>query len=297
MGTAHTLINTDVLDYCVSYWQRKGIRIPEGKRYVSSAESVLELTGGLKRSEIKAALDSLSTSLESNQRTVDICLATNIIEVGVDIPRLSLMAVAGQPKTTAQYIQATGRVGRTTVKPGLVFTLYGPSKPRDRSHFEHFRAYHERLYAQVEPTSVTPFSPPALDRFLHSVVIAYVRQTGTLDEIETPYPIPTEAINHAARILRGRLKGVDVEELKSFEHRLAARVDEWSRWDRREWDKSPEGEIPLLRHAGRYATENAKTISWSTMDSLRNVDAECHGAISSAYLNHATEHRAEVQSE
>lgn len=308
MGTAHTLLNTDVLDYCVSYWQRKGIRSSEGKRYVSNVDSVLELTGGLKRSEIKNALDLLSTPLESNHRTVDVCLATNIIEVGVDIPRLALMAVAGQPKTTAQYIQATGRVGRSTAKrdnstgridrssekPGLVFTLYGPSKPRDRSHFEHFRAYHERLYAQVEPTSVTPFSPPALDRFLHSVVVAHVRQTGSLDEVKTPYPVPKQAINQAARILRDRLEKVDAEELKSFEDRLGTRIDEWSRWDRREWDTSPDGETPLLRHAGAYATESTKTISWSTMNSLRNVDAACRGAISSAYLNHATEHRAEV---
>ena len=94
-------------------------------------------------------MDRLSTPYEdsANDRTLDACLASNIIEVGVDIDRLSLMGVVGQPKTTASYIQVTGRVGRRWMdRAGLILMIYNPSKSRDRSHFEQFHGYHRRLY-------------------------------------------------------------------------------------------------------------------------------------------------------
>ena len=101
------------------------------------------------------------------------CLASSIIEVGVDIDRLAVMSIVGQPKTTAQYIQVSGRVGRRVPeRPGLVITIYNNSKPRDKSHYEDFRGYHQRLYAKVEPSSVTPFSRPALKRGLAAITVA-----------------------------------------------------------------------------------------------------------------------------
>ena len=102
-------------------------------------------------------------------------LASNMISVGVDINRLGLMVVAGQPKTTAEYIQASSRVGRQERWPGLVVTALNVHKPRDRSHYEHFTAYHESFYRFVEATSVTPFSGPALDRGLAGTLIAMTR--------------------------------------------------------------------------------------------------------------------------
>src|SRR5262249_16797387 len=123
---------------------------------------IKELTSRLNNSEVPQAIDELSTPITENSSPVDACFASSIIEVGVDIDRLSLMLIVGQPKTTAQYIQVAGRVGRRWWDaPGLVVTLLSPSKPRDRSHYEKFRTTHERLYSEVEPTSVTPFSPPA----------------------------------------------------------------------------------------------------------------------------------------
>ncbi len=96
-----------------------------------------------------------------------------MISVGVDIDRLGLMAVMGQPQSTSEYIQATSRVGRQW--PGLAVVLFNSARSRDRSHYESFVTYHSALYRQVESTSVTPFSPRARDRGLHAVLIAFAR--------------------------------------------------------------------------------------------------------------------------
>ena len=119
---------------------------------------------------------------------LDVVLATNMISVGVDVDRLGLMAVAGQPKSTAEYIQATSRVGRQF--PGLVVTVFNWARPRDLSHYERFEHYHATFYKQVEALSVTPFAVGALDRGLSGVLVALVRLAA--EEMNE---------NHAARKL------------------------------------------------------------------------------------------------
>ena len=86
------------------------------------------------------------------------------------------MVVLGQPKTCSEYIQATSRVGRREDHPGLVVTLLNIHRPRDRSHYERFTCYHSSFYRNVEATSVTPFSPRALDRSLSAALVALCRQ-------------------------------------------------------------------------------------------------------------------------
>src|SRR5712692_7863774 len=107
------------------------------------------------------------------RRPLDVLLATNMVSVGVDVGRLGLMVVAGQPKATAEYIQATSRVGRQF--PGLVLTVYNWTRPRDLSHYERFGHYHATFYQQVEALSVTPFAPRAVDRGLTAVLVALTR--------------------------------------------------------------------------------------------------------------------------
>ncbi len=114
---------------------------------------------------------------EKVKERIDVALATNMISVGLDITRLGLMVVLGQPKATAEYIQATSRVGRDQEKPGLVVTLLNVHRPRDRSHYERFEAFHGSFYRGVEATSVTPFAPRALDRGLPAIVVALGRHS------------------------------------------------------------------------------------------------------------------------
>jgi hypothetical protein len=134
----------------------------------------VELTSRANTDAVKQTKDRLGKSYQDPER-INVLLASNMISVGVDIDRLGLMVIAGQPKTTAEYIQASSRVGRQARWPGLVVTVFNLHKPRDRSHYEHFAAYHESFYRFVEATSVTPFSGPALDRGLTGTLMAMTR--------------------------------------------------------------------------------------------------------------------------
>jgi hypothetical protein len=136
---------------------------------------VLELTSRVSTSDVATAKSRLALPFCEDKK-VDVALATNMISVGLDIIRLGLMVVLGQPKTSAEYIQATSRVGRDPYRPGLVVTLLNVHKPRDRSHYERFGMYHATFYRAIEATSVTPFSPRALDRALAAALVAMCRQ-------------------------------------------------------------------------------------------------------------------------
>ncbi|TPG55985.1 hypothetical protein EAH89_13705 [Roseomonas nepalensis] len=134
----------------------------------------LELTSRVSTDQVAKAKAQLEQPCDG-VKGVDVALATNMISVGLDITRLGLMLVQGQPKTASEYIQATSRVGRDKDKPGLVLAVLNVHKPRDRMHYEQFRHFHACFYRAVEPTSVTPWASRALDRALAAVVVAIAR--------------------------------------------------------------------------------------------------------------------------
>ena len=134
----------------------------------------LELTSRRTTGQINEAKGLLEQP-HARTKITDVVLASNMISVGVDITRLGVMVVAGQPKTTSEYIQASSRVGRDRKAPGLVVTCYNMNRPRDRSHMEHFIAYHESFYRFVEAQSVTPYALRALDRGLSGAFLAAAR--------------------------------------------------------------------------------------------------------------------------
>ncbi|MGI5420342.1 DISARM system helicase DrmA [Actinomadura luteofluorescens] len=109
---------------------------------------------------------------------VDVVLATSMLQVGVDVSRFGLMVMVGQPKNTAEYIQASSRVGRDAKWPGLVVTLYNWSRPRDLAHYEDFEHYHSTFYRQVEALSVTPYTRRSLDRGTAGTLVAAVRHAA-----------------------------------------------------------------------------------------------------------------------
>jgi hypothetical protein len=283
LGTSLSLLQSDIPDYLWALRNRLGLASAQARRL----RNFLELTGRLRNDEVPKAMEQLEVETTSADATpVDVCLASSIIEVGIDIDRLSLMCVVGQPKTTSQYIQVTGRVGRKWwERPALVATVYSASKPRDRSHFEKFRSYHERLYAQVEPTSVTPFSPPVVDRALHAVIAAFVRQAGNQQQAASPYPFPEAAVETIMQHLKDRVTFVDPEEQERFEAVAERRLSEWKRWQRTNWRRQRrDDDIGLLRVAGAYASAEESQLSWATPNSLRAVDAECEAKITTLYL-------------
>lgn len=141
----------------------------QARRYLNHSE----ITSRTKSRDIPRVLSTLENSFTGNGYVYDIVVATNMIQVGMDVERLGLMAVTGQPKTTAEYIQATSRVGRNN--PGLVITVYNAYRARDISHYENFTAYHSHLYRYVEGNSATPFSARARERTLHAAFIAMIR--------------------------------------------------------------------------------------------------------------------------
>ncbi|GAA3745602.1 helicase-related protein [Micromonospora maritima] len=201
------------------------------------ADRVLELTSRRGPEELPNDLRELAQSIDKTDQAVDIVLSSNMLSVGIDIPRLALMLMVGQPKTTAEYIQATSRVGRGR-NNGIVTTLFRSNRARDRSHFETFRGYHEALYRNVEPTSVTPWSLASRTRSIGGALVALLRHS-----------ITALAANDGA----SRLDLDDEDMRHTVEHLVDAFVSLVSRSDRIEADETEEELWRLLRDWDRRA--------------------------------------------
>jgi hypothetical protein len=232
------------------------------------------------KSEFDTAADKYVTKWqEGDTRAIDVVLTTNMLLVGVDVNRLGLMAVNGQPKGTAEYIQATSRVCRSF--PGLVCTVLTWARPRDLSHYEAFEHYHATFYKHVEAQSVTPFSPRAMDRGLTGSLLSLMRLendvfspndgAGKLDKSNQREI--TEAIDVLVK------RAWDVSELASTkslaEQELKERADEWAKkagkggrilaYEKRGAEKDKTA--ALIRSPGIQAWDN-----WTVPMSMREVE-------------------------
>jgi len=256
----------------------KLIKPKRGKKFVelTSRADSLQITKDLKN------LEDCKYDGKGNNVAKDYCFATNMISVGVDIGRLGLMVITGQPKTTSEYIQASSRVGRDNKNPGLVFTLYSATKPRDKSHYEQFQMYHSKIYSSVEPTSVTPFSEPLLKRTLHSIVITFVlfyRKKNNLKGVGAPRK---ELQDKITEIIKDRVLKVDPASLENVIKILKSIFNKWEESDCNILEvKSPlSTKQPLIYRAGDNVDKVIEENCFPVMTSMRSVDNECVVGIS-----------------
>ena len=277
LAAAELQVLDDVQDRLKLLAERHGTRM-------RSAENLTELTSRVKSSDIPKRLKDLERMLP-DEGVFDTVLATNMISVGVDVDRLGLMAIMGQPQTTAEYIQSSSRVGRQ--HPGLVVMLYNAGRSRDRSHYESFVSYHSALYRQVESTSVTPFSSRARDRALHAVLVGMAR---LLYPELRPNGAAARIRDHESRIeelvdlILARVKAVDENELPGTEDDLREIVKAWSTLAAGNPDLVYEAKPRFKRSEVRVAdtallcthTDNDLLDAFPTLWSLRDVDAESH---------------------
>lgn len=273
LGGAHVLMLDDVPKSIQEYAGRLG----ETPRKIKEPA---ELTSRLSQAEIPDVLKRLEKP-QASGAAEDALLSTNMISVGVDIPRLALMVVNGQPKAISEYIQATSRVGRDIV-PGLVVTIFNSAKPRDRSHYETFSTWHGTLYRDVEATSVTPFAPRAVDKALRAVLIAMVRH---LIASMRSTPILTAARRTEAEKMRNlivsRVAAVDTEERNAVEARINIMLDEWEArtgltdyWN----EHKPAGTLLISaeRMAALRAAQRSPGTAWPAPNSMREVEPGTH---------------------
>ena len=179
------------------------------QRYLSF-EGKKEITSRIPSWEIAQVLEKLAISYDKNkekQGCYDVVIATNMIAVGMDVDRLGLMSVVGQPKQNSEYIQATSRVGRQ--HPGIIFTVYNPYRPRDLSNYENFVGFHSQMYRYVEGTTATPFAARARDRVLHALVVSLLR-----------LQVETMADNGGA----SNINDISDEQIKDIKDKILERV-------------------------------------------------------------------------
>ena len=285
LGRALTLLQADIPEYMWTISSRS--HVPREKvRYLNRVE---ELTSRKTAQEIPEILEDLDVTYPqekgSGKRPVDALLATNMISVGVDVDRLGLMSIVGQPKTTSEYIQASSRVGRSKDAPGLVVTMYNPGKPRDRSHFEQFRAYHASLYRYVEPTSVTPYSIPSLQRALHALLVIIGRHIGKW-KMPGDADFKQRAVSSAFDELTERCRAIDTEHLGVFVEQLNSLQNHWKGESFDDWGSffAPDPDkLPLMYPAGMPELSEWADASWSTPSSMRSVDKESEAMVLNIY--------------
>ena len=244
------------------------------------AEKVLELTSRRGPEELPNDLRELRRNADDSDHAIDVVLSSNMLSVGIDIPRLALMLVIGQPKTTSEYIQATSRVGRGRVR-GIVTTLFRSNRARDRSHFETFRGYHEALYRSVEPTSVTPWSLASRERSLAGALVTLVRhlvpslaENNSAAHFDLRDPAQSASIEILVEHFIDAVRRADRLEAEDTRERVRLLLNDWDRRARnaREagktllYDRTSNDDAALLKRFGQPGE------GWLVSDSMRSVE-------------------------
>ena len=233
--------------------------------------------------EILARLAQPLTELQSEDQLalgdpVDVVLATNMISVGIDVDRLGIMVLDGQPHSTSEYIQATSRVGRRPEAAGLVVTIYNWARPRDRSIYEHFYSYHAAMYRHVEAVSATPFSLRARERALHAVLFTLARyRLPEFRARESAGRIREPALRKAVQPLIDeiieRVAAVDPDEAAATRRQLDGILDQWEAlavdFPGLMWNSPPFRDDPAVMTPGESAAESL--VGWITLQSMRDV--------------------------
>ncbi len=235
LGGANRLVEDDVVKNMnfladAIYGNKNNVRDPG-----SPENGIDELTGRKTQREINEIRDKLEKSLPDKD-VISVLLATNMISVGIDIDRLALMTINGQPKSATEYIQATGRIGRRAESPGSVFVLFNPYKPRDLSHYENFEGFHNTMQKHVEPSSLTPFSIPAYTRGIHAVFISMMRLSNNhLAEKKSANDFTIDDGESATKFLLERFKSVeqvdeDSSSFKDFKKKIITFQEQWTKF-------------------------------------------------------------------
>ena len=196
-----------------------------------------ELTSRKPSGEIPEILRELNQKSHETETPVDLLLATNMLSVGVDIPRLGVMLVNGQPKKHSEYIQATGRIGRT--KPGLIITLYSYTKPRDISQYEDFISYHSNFYKYIEKVSLTPFTLPSRQMGLFGVLVGLMRikskklsGNNCAEKFDPNDETQKLIINEIKKLFKDRVEKIDPPESKNTQIAIDDLFEEWELYTR-----------------------------------------------------------------
>lgn len=280
LGSAYLQVSDDVASRLKLLAARRGA---DNQRRTEPEE----LTSRRPSSEIPQTLKRLEQGLGGQGAPLDVVLATNMISVGLDVDRLGLMAVMGQPPSSAEYIQATSRVGRKF--PGLVVTIFNAAKSRDRSHYEGFTDFHRSLYRAVEATSATPFADRSRDRALHAAYVAALRMTvpSLRDNAAASVFDPADpAVRKVEVALLERAEAVaDRRTLAATKKDLASLAQQWFDSARSpdgiqvyQDKKKPERAL-LIDGAQALCSDGGQGqpsagLPWATPQSMRDVDAE-----------------------